>query len=82
MGVGEEDLIGGVVDGQRIGPLQFGGDDGRGIGAVHANSANVRSVPPVCPVQPSNKAKETGKWTNIYSIYSTLKEAMLTYTPI
>lgn len=61
MGVREEDLICGVIDGQGIGPLQFGGDDGRSIGAIHANSANVRSMAPICPVQPSYKATETGK---------------------
>lgn len=53
MGVGEEDLVGGVVNGQCVGPLQFGGDDGRGVGAIHTDPANVGSVAPVCPVQPT-----------------------------
>lgn len=53
VGVCEEYLVGGVVYGQGVGPLQLGGDDGTGAGAIHANSANVGLVTPVCPVQPT-----------------------------
>lgn len=53
MGVGKEDLVGGVVNGQGTGPLQLGGDEGSGVGTIHTNPANVGSVPPVCPIQPA-----------------------------
>lgn len=50
MGISKEDLVGGVVYGQSIGPLQLGGDDGTDISAVHASSADIRCVTPVRPV--------------------------------
>lgn len=57
MGISKEDLVVGVVNGQRVGPLQLGCDDGADIGPIHAGSADVRRVTPVGPVQPSGKRR-------------------------
>lgn len=57
MGISKEDLVVGVVNGQRMGPLQLGCDDGADIASIHAGSADVRRVTPVGPVQPSGKRK-------------------------
>lgn len=65
MGISKEDLIGGVIYGQSIGPLQLGCDNGADIAPVHANPPDIRCVTPVGPVQPSGlrddrKKKEGG----------------------
>lgn len=61
MWISKEDFVGGVVDGQSVGPLQFGRDDGADVPAIHANSTDIRFVAPVCPVQPSEKKRHSGK---------------------
>lgn len=53
VGISKEDLIGGVIYGQSIGPLQLGGDNGADVAPVHANPADICCVTPVGPVQPS-----------------------------
>lgn len=61
MGIGKEDLVVGIVYGQRVGPLQLGCDDGTGIGSIHANPANIGRVTPVGPVEPSGKRGQEGR---------------------
>lgn len=58
VGISKEDLVGGVVYGQSIGPLQLGFDNGADIASVHANSADICCVTPVGPVQPSGKKED------------------------
>lgn len=58
VGISEEDLVGGVIDGQSVGPLQLGCDDGTDVASIHADSADVCCVTPVSPVQPSGKKGE------------------------
>lgn len=41
VGIGEEDLVGGVVYGQSSGPVHLRCDDGAGVASVHANPSNV-----------------------------------------
>lgn len=53
VGISKEDLVSGVVYGESIGPHQLGFDNSTDISSVHANSADVRFVSPVGPVQPS-----------------------------
>lgn len=57
VGIGEEDLVVGVVYGQGSGPVQLGCDDGAGVPSVHASPADVRHVSPVGPVQPAGKQR-------------------------
>lgn len=61
VGIGKEDLVGGVVDGQSIGPLQLGCDNGANVASVHADSADICRVTPVGPVQPSEGERGTDK---------------------
>lgn len=53
VGISKKDLVGGVVYGQSIGPLQLGCDNGTDIASIHANSTDICCVTPVSPVQPS-----------------------------
>ena len=52
LGVGKVDSLGGDVQGQTVGPVDLGGDDGLSAGAVHADPLNPGILSPVCPEQP------------------------------
>lgn len=65
MCISKKDLVGCVVNGQSVGPLQLGCDDGTDIVSIHASSANVSISAPVSPVQPSWEKKqqeEENRW--------------------
>lgn len=55
MSVGPVEFIISVVDGDPIGPLYLGGNDGRFVGSIHSNSAYKGFVPPVSPVHISKR---------------------------
>lgn len=59
MGIRPVELVVGVVNGDPIGPLDLGGDDGRFVGAIHSNTADEGFVAPVCPVDKSEKGRST-----------------------
>ena len=53
LGVCEVDPLGGDVEGEAVGPVDLGGDDGAAPRAVHADPLDARVLAPVRPEQPT-----------------------------
>lgn len=55
MSIGPVEFVITIVNGDPIGPLYFGGNDGYFVGSIHSNATYKGFLSPVCPVHISNR---------------------------
>lgn len=58
LGVGEVDSVGGGVQSETVGPVDFRADDDGTIRTVHADTFDARVLAPVGPEEPSSAERD------------------------